>query len=113
MGAVLGQAAPRDGGDPSVAGVASPGNIPSMGLPVWEPLVGNLSRVKCLLDEWAPPQNWGRVEIPEVMELALHEIGDCLGALRGCVAAGIVGWLFLETLKRVTQERDALWCPLG
>ena len=42
------------------------------------------------------------------MELPLREIEDCLEVLSGCVAAGIVGCLFLEIVERVIEERDTL-----
>lgn len=69
--------------------------------------VGILSGVKCLLEEWAPPQNCGRVETPEAMKLAVHEIGELHRGLSGHVTAEIVGLLFLKTLERVTEARDA------
>ena len=55
MGATFGRAAPVDGGeapvDAAAEGAASPVVIPpAVGLPTWEPLVGNWSRVKYLLE---------------------------------------------------------------
>ena len=53
--------------DAAAEDAASPVTVPpSVGLPIWEPLVGNWSRVKYLLEGWGLPQNWGRVETPEL-----------------------------------------------
>lgn len=65
--------------------------------------------VICLLEEWAPPQKWGRVGTPEAVELAFHKIGDSLGELSAHVVAGTVGWMFLAALERVTKEREVVW----
>ena len=48
--------------DALVVGASSLVIIPlPVGLPIWEPLVGNWPRVKHLLEGWDLPQNWGRV----------------------------------------------------
>lgn len=73
---------------PTMDGAGSPGHTPINGASTQGALVGNWSRVKHLVDEWAPPQDWGRVG---AVELALHVIRDFLGELSGCVVAGIVG----------------------
>ena len=128
MGATLEQAGPRDGGDvprtpfvvsreaPAAAvaeGAAPPRSPLSVGLPNGDPLVGNWSRVKHLLEGWGLPQNWGRVETREAAELAFGETEDCLEALSGCVAARIVGYLFLNIVERVIKERDPTSALLG
>ena len=54
------------------------------------------------------PQNWGRVETLGAAELALRQIEDCLEALNGRVAAGIVGSLFVQIVESVTEERERI-----
>ena len=89
-----------------VEGAASPRSPLSVGLPTGEPLVGNWSRVKHLLEGWGLPQIWGMVEILETVLLALHDIEDCLEALSGHIADGIGGSFFLETVESVLEERE-------
>ena len=90
----------------AVEGAAPLGNPLYVALPTGEPLVGNWSRVKHILQWWGLPQDWGRVETPEAAELALHEIEDFIEALSGHVADGIVGSLFLEIMENVIKERE-------
>lgn len=117
MAAIFGWATHRDGEEtprnPTVDSGASPGNPPVNGgnSPGDSP-AGIWTGVKHLIDEWAPPQNWRKVETPKAVMLILHEITDCLGGLSDCGAAGTVGWLFLMALERTTKERDALQCCL-
>lgn len=54
----------------------------------------------------------GKGETLEAVELALHKIGDFLMTLSGCPAEGIVRWLFVEVLEKVTEERDTLHSKL-
>ena len=110
MGVTFGRAAPVDGGeapaDAAAEGATSPIVMPpGVGLPIWEPLVGNWSR-KYLLEGWGLPHNWGTVETPEAAELAIPELKDCLETLGGCVTAGIVGSLFMEIVENVIQEKE-------
>lgn len=116
MGVTLGWLASRDGGDmprtsPVDGSECSRGcsftkSPPSAGLPVGESLLGNWSRAKYHLEGWGFPQNWGRVETPEAVELALCEIEDYLEALSVCVAAGILGSLCFLVVKSVIEERE-------
>lgn len=46
------------------------------------------------------------METQEAAELALHEKEDCLEALNGRVAAGILGYVFLEMVESVIEERE-------
>lgn len=62
---------------PGRQGAASPESPLSLRLPLGEPLVGNWSRAKHLLDGWGLSQKWGRVETPEAVEVVLSEIEDC------------------------------------
>ena len=69
------------------------------------PPMGMWSEVACLLEDWAPPQDWRQVEvIPEavggspwyskyVFRESAHE------------AAGTMGWLLLTVLKKYTEKR--------
>ena len=113
MSATFGRAAPVDGGEAPVDAEAedltSPVIIPpAVGLPTWEPLVGNWSRVKYLLEGWSLPQNGGRVETLEAAELAPCELEDCLETLGGWAVAGIVGSLFIEIVENVIQEKERI-----
>lgn len=85
-------------------GAASPViTPPALGLSIWEPLMGNWSRVKYLLEGWRLPQNWRRVETPEATGLDLHELENCLDILGGHVAPGIVG-SFIEVVENVIER---------
>lgn len=74
--------------------------------------MGNQSSVKHLIDMWAPPKNWGSVETLEAVELTICKIGDCLVALRGHVASGIVGGCFSRYCKGLPRSEihfDVAW----
>ena len=77
-------------------GEASPGDA----------TVGMVSVAKCLLEEWASPQNLGKMGVLEAVESAPCKIRD--SELSGHEVAGKVGWLFLAALESVTNERNAL-----
>ena len=113
MGTILRWVAPRDdgkrpgipsvhGGEALVAavveGTASRKGPLSMGLPTGEPLVGNWSMVNHLLEGWNLPQ-LGRGGDTGSSGISPHEIEDCSEALRGRVAARMVGCLFLEIVE--------------
>ena len=78
MGGVVQQAAPENG---------ETGDHPSMGM--W-------SEVACLLEDWAPPQDWRQVEVTlEAVGVALGIISRSFEKQSFCEAAGTVGWLLL------------------
>lgn len=68
--------------------------------------VGMWSGVNCLLEEWKPSLNWGRMGTLEGVELAFCNTGNSLGKLSGHKVAGKVRWQFLMALVMVTKERD-------
>ena len=65
----------------------------------------------CLLEDWAPPQDWRQVEVrPEAGGVALDIVSRSFEKQSAREAAGTVGWLLLTVLKRsmeVTQEMAA------
>ena len=91
MGGVLQQAAPVNG---------ETVDCPPMGM--W-------SEVACLLEDWAPPQDWRQVEvIPEAVGVALGIVSRSFERQSALEAVGTVGWLLLTVLKKSTEEKDML-----
>ena len=71
--------------------------------------VGMWSEVACLLEDWAPPQDWRQVEVtPEAVGVALGIVSRSFERQRAREAAGTVGWLLLTVLKRSAEEKDML-----
>ena len=67
------------------------------------------SEVACLLEDWAPPQDWRPVEvIPEAAGVALGIISRHFERQSAREAVGTVGWLLLTVLKKSTEEKDTL-----
>ena len=66
------------------------------------PPMGMWSEVACLLEDWAPPQDWKQVEVtPEAVGVALDVVSRSFEKRSAREAAGTVGWLLLTVLKKV------------
>ena len=88
MGGVLPWAAPVNG---------EIGDRPPMGM--W-------SEVACLLEDWAPPQDWRQVEVtPEAVGVALGIVSRSFEKKSAHEAVGTVGWLLLTILEKSTEEK--------
>ena len=67
------------------------------------------SEEACLLEGWAPPQDWRQVEVtPEAVGVALGIVSKSFERQSAREAAGTVGWLLLTVLKKSTEEKDML-----
>lgn len=72
------------------------------------PPVAMFSDVVILVEVWAPPQDWRKVEVmPKAVVVALHKIGEslekqCLNGVRAMY------WLFLTMLKKTINEKDMI-----
>ena len=70
------------------------------------PAMGMWSEVACLLEDWAPPQDWRQVEvIPEAVGVTLGIVSRSFDRQSACEAAGTVGWLLLKVLKSLQKRR--------
>lgn len=67
---------------------------------------GDVVRVACPLEDWAPAQHWGKVVRPEAAEVALCKLRNSLKGQSTCSRSQ--RWLFLTVFKKATDERDML-----
>ena len=82
---------------------------PANGETVDCPPKGMWSEVACLLEDWAPPQDWRQVEVtPEAVGVALSTVSRSFEKQSTCEAVGTVGWLLLTVLKRSTEETQEM-----
>ena len=73
------------------------------------PPMGMWSEVACLLEDWAPPQDWRQVEVtPKAVGEAFGIVSRYFEKQSAHEAAGTVGWLLLTVLKKSTEEKDML-----
>ena len=72
---------------------------PVNGETVDHPPMGMWSEVACLLEAWAPPQDWRQVEVtPEAVGVAPDTVSRSFEKQSAREAAGTVGWLLLTIL---------------
>ena len=82
-----------------------PWDAPVNGETVDRPPVGMWSEVACLLEDWAPPQDWRQVEVtPEAVGVVLGIESRSFEKQSVQEAVGTVGWLLLTVLKRCTKR---------
>ena len=85
------------------------GAVPMDGQTLECPPVDVWSDVACLLEDYAPPQDWERGEaIPEAVKLALSKIGNSLEKQSVYEATGMVGSFVLTILREAVREKGAL-----
>ena len=71
--------------------------------------MGMWSEVACLLEDWAPPQDWRQVEVtPEAVGVALDIVSRSFEKQSTGEAAGTMGWLLLTVLIRSTEETQEM-----
>ena len=67
------------------------------------------SEVACLLEVWAPPQDWREVEVtPEAVEVSLIVIRRSFEKQSAHEAVGTVSWPFPKVLKKSTDEKNVI-----
>lgn len=72
---------------------------PVNGDTVDHPQMGKWSEEACLLEDWAPPQDWRQVEVtPEAVGVALDIVSRSFEKESAREAAGTVGWLRVTVL---------------
>ena len=82
---------------------------PVNGETVDRPPMGMWSEMACLLEDWAPPQDWRQVEVtPEAIGVALGIISRSFEKQSAREAVGTVGWLLLTVLKKSTEETQEM-----
>ena len=71
--------------------------------------MGMWSEVACLLEDWAPPQDWRQVEVtPEAVGVALGIVSWSSEKQSAREAAGTVGWLLFTVFKKSIEEKGML-----